>query len=285
MRIAVTGAAGHLGSHLCPLLAEQDHTLIRSDVRDDPGGPGEFRQADLTDATQARAAIEGADLVVHCASIHPWKQYSDSQYLDCNLKGTWHVFDAAHALGITRLVHTSSIAVYGEYWFPPDLWPVREDQRPGDPGDLYRVTKMAQETMARFFAASRGLRIAALRPPAFMPRDDLATGLALLGHFAVAEDIAAAHVAAVECLDSLPNAFEPFNVTNALPYTPDEGRRLLESPRPVIDYHWPGAWDYFVARSLTPAPRPTVFDLSRARRLLAWQPVHNFDTWWAEHQW
>lgn len=284
MRIAVTGAAGHLGSHLCPLLAERGHRLIRTDVREPPDGPGEVRTADLIDPEQTRVALDGADLVVHCASIHSWKPYADEQYLDSNLKGTWHVLAAAADLGMTRVVHTSSIAVYGDYWFPPDLWPIAEDHPARDPGDIYRVTKMAQETMARFFTATRGLRIAALRPPAFMPRPDLDTGLSLLGHFALVDDVAAAHVAAVERIDALPNAFEPFNTTNALPYTPDEGRQLLDDPRPVIQTHWPGAWDFLVAHGATPAPRPTVFDLTKARRLLGWAPTHNFDWWWGQHR-
>jgi len=284
MRVAVTGAAGHLGSHLCPLLAERGHQLIRSDLADPPDAPGEFRKLDLTHPAQARAALEGAELVVHCASIHPWKQYTDDQYLDCNLKGTWHVLAAAADLGITRIVHTSSIAVYGDYGFPPYRWPVPEHQPPTDPADIYRVAKMTQEMMARRFVVSCGLRVAALRPPAFMPKPDLDTGLALLGHFALVDDIASGHAAAVEHFDELPNAFEPFNITNALPYTPDEGRQLLADPRPIMERHWPGAWDWFVARSRTPAPRPTVFDLSKAERLLAWRPTHNFGWWWEQHR-
>ena len=284
MRIAVTGAAGHLGSHVCPILAERGHQVIRSDILDAPDGPGEFRKVDLVDAEQAKAALDGAELVVHCASIHPWKQYSDDQYLDCNLKATWHVLAAAAELGIRRVVHTSSIAVYGDYCFPPQQWPVAEDHPPTDPADLYRVAKMAQELMARHFASARGLRIAALRPPAFMPKPDLETGLLLLGHFALVDDVASAHVAAAEHLDELPNAFEPFNTTNALPYSAADGLELLENPRAVIDRYWPGAWDWLVARGCTPAPRPTVFDLSKAERLLGWRPTRNFGWWWERHR-
>ena len=284
MRIAVTGAAGHLGSHLCPMLAERGHELIRTDIVATPDGPGEFRQADLADLAQARDAVGGAEMVVHCASIHPWKPYADDQYLDCNLKATWHVLTAAAELGIARVVHTSSIAVYGVYGLPADDWPIAEGYPPADPLDVYSFTKMAQELAARRFVARCALRIAALRPPAFMPRNDLDTGLSLLSSFALVDDVAAAHVAAVEHFDALPAAFEPFNATNALPYTPDEGRRLLDDPRPVIERHWPGAWDSFLAHGITPAPRPTVFDLSKAERLLGWQPTHNFDWWWERHR-
>jgi len=255
MRIAVTGAAGHLGSRLCPMLAERGHELIRTDVAEAPDGPGEFRQADLIDAAQAREAIGGAEMVVHCASIHPWKPYAADQYLDCDLKAAWHVFAAAAELGITRVVHTSSIAVYGDDCFPPDLWPVGEDHPPTDPADIYRVAKMAQELMARCFASTGALRVATLRPPAFMPRSDLETGLSLLGHFALVDDVAAAHVAAVEHFDALPGAFEPFNATNALPYTRPPSRHraslarrlgLLSRPR-----HHPGA----ASHRLRPLPR------------------------------
>ena len=283
MRIAVTGAAGHLGTHLCPLLAERGHDLIRVDVAEPPDGPGECRRADLAVAEQARAALAGAELVVHCASIHPWKPYRDDQYLDCNLKGTWHVLSAAAELGIARVVHTSSIAVYGTYRLPPQHWPVPEDLPPVGPDDLYQVTKSAQETMARRFATACGLRIAALRPPAFMPRPVLDTGLSLLGSFALVEDVAAAHVAAVERIDDLPSPFEAFNTTNALPYTADDGRGLAEDPRSVVERHWPGAWDWFAARGRTPSPATSCFDLAKAERLLGWRPARNFGWWWRRH--
>jgi len=283
MRIAITGAAGHLGSHVAPLLAERGHQLIRTDILDAADGPGEFRKADLADPSQARAAIEGADLIVHCASIHPWKKYTDDQYLDCNIKATWHVFAAAADLGISRIVQTSSIAVYGVYGLPAEAWPVAEDYPAPDVLDIYTMTKMAQELTARRFASRCGMRVVSLRPPAFMPRADLDTGLGLLTSFGVVDDIASGHVAAVEHIDELPNAFEPFNITNALPYSPDDATELAADPRAVMERYWPGAWDWFVAHGKTPAPHPTVFDLAKAWHLLGWVPTHNFDWWWAEN--
>lgn len=45
MRVAVTGAAGHLGSHLCARLAAlAERDLIRIDLRDLPNGAGQERQ-------------------------------------------------------------------------------------------------------------------------------------------------------------------------------------------------------------------------------------------------
>ena len=65
---------------------------------------GETLNAFITvTAEQARAAVEGAELIVHCASLHPWKPYTDDQYLDCNLKGAWHVFAAAALYARRRL--------------------------------------------------------------------------------------------------------------------------------------------------------------------------------------
>ena len=89
MRIAVTGATGHLGSEVCrQLVALGTDDLIRIDVRPLVEGPGETRQADLSDGAAARAALQGAELVVHCAAVHPWKDYTDDEYLDRNIKGT-----------------------------------------------------------------------------------------------------------------------------------------------------------------------------------------------------
>jgi len=73
MKILVTGSAGVLGSRVARGLVDKYELRTTDILLTD--SPGEFIQADLTDYAQASDLIKGCDIVVHCAAIHPWKQY------------------------------------------------------------------------------------------------------------------------------------------------------------------------------------------------------------------
>ncbi|MCC7491140.1 MAG: NAD(P)-dependent oxidoreductase [Fimbriimonadaceae bacterium] len=281
MQIAITGAAGHLGSHLVEQLVASGLTdLLRIDLLPLPAGPGLARQADLSDPTACLAALDGAEVLVHAASIHPWKPYTDQQYLDLNVRATWQVYSAARAVGVRRVVLCSSIAASG-YRLDPAWWPV-DESRCATGNDIYAFTKHAQEDVARWFAANHGLRTIALRPPAFMPKDPLSTGAGLLGCFTLVDDIAAAHLAAVQAADP-PELFTPCFVTNPLPYT------TADLPLPadlwdLADRHFAGVKAWFAARGNYSFWLPAVYDTRRARELLGWTPHWSFERWWAANR-
>jgi nucleoside-diphosphate-sugar epimerase len=229
-------------------------------------------------------------LAVHCASIHPWKPYSDDQYWDANVKGTWSFYRAAVEADVARVVLTSSIAAVGYHGVPTDAWPVTEEMSFA-PGDLYSLTKEAQESIARMHAMHGPVRTLALRPPAFMPRRDLETGFALTGAFALVEDVVSAHVAAVKVMlgeasvETAPGPFEAVFTTNALPYRREDAA-LLEpgnNVRALAEKYWPEPYRRLVAAGYRGVSIPAVYDLSKARRMLGWVPRRNFE-WWAERQ-
>jgi uronate dehydrogenase len=289
--VLVTGAAGHLGSHLVEALGREGFAVRGVDRVEFPAdrpAPPQFVQADLSDAQAVKEVVAGAEVIVHCASIHPWKAYSDDQYLDANIRAAWHLYASAAAQGVGRVVLTSSIAAVG-YDAPPERWPLSEDYQ-GVPPDLYSFTKHAQEDVARQFAAAGQVRTIALRPPAFMPRPELETGFGLLGAFALVDDVARAHVAAVRVLagHQLPpeplEAFEAFFCTLPLPYTREDAA-LAKAPGSVdiemVRRHWPGAAEWLAAKGFGGTWLPAVYDISRARRLLGWEPRCDFDWWFA----
>jgi nucleoside-diphosphate-sugar epimerase len=290
--IVVTGAAGHLGSHLAPALVEAGFDVTGLDIIEPACAPAGWRclEVDLTASATLQSALTGADLIVHCASLHPWKPYTDDQYLDSIVAGTWNVYAAAARLGIRAVVLTSSIAAAGYHRVPTEAWPVGEEQQ-FPLGDLYSFTKHAQEDVARIFVDAGTIRTIALRPPAFMPRSELETGFLLTGAFAVVEDIVAAHVAAVRLLtggqetEAPVRAFEAVNVTNKLPYTREDAALLGPdgNVRRLVERHWPRAYQWLIARGYEGAHLPAVYDLSKAERLLGWRPACNFEQWFAEH--
>jgi nucleoside-diphosphate-sugar epimerase len=291
LNVLVTGAAGHLGSHLVPALEAAGFRVTGMDIVE-PADPGPsarpFVKGGLSDPAALAAALDGVSLICHCASIHPWKAYRDEQYIDSNVKGTWHLYNAASALGITRVVLTSSIAAIGYHNVPVEAWPVAEGcQFPL--GDLYSLTKHAQEDIARLFAHLGKVRTVALRPPAFMPVPDMETGFRLTANFAVVDDIASAHVGAARVLAGLqaPGAplgpFEAFHVTNALPYTQEDAVHCGSDRniRALVRKYWPDAYDWLIARGYTGEGLVAVYDISRAERILGWRPELSFPQWFA----
>ena len=294
-KIIVTGASGHLGSHLVPALAEEGFEIVAIDVRPVPkslDGLCTYHQLDVGDRDAVEPLLEGAELIVHSGSIHPWKQYSDAQYFDGNIKGMWNLYNAAVAAGVKKIVMTSSIAAvgYGGPETAPD-WPLPESYSKTT-GDLYSLTKLTQEEIARQFAMTGKVRTIALRPPAFMPYDPLATAFGLLGAYAVVEDIASAHVAAVRVMSGRQEtpeplkSFEPFYITNALPYRLEDSELLewdgMVGLRLAAKY-WPEHADWLKAKGFTEAWMPAVYDISKAERLLGWRPRVDFSTWVNEH--
>lgn len=145
----VTGAAGTVGR---ALVAQIPGPLRLVDLpgagsgRDVGAGPGhEHLDADLTDPDQARAALAGADAVVHLAGqaspAAPWPDL-----VRANLLATANLLDAAAVHRVRRLVLASSVHADGDA--PPSQWPVDPARAPR-PCCRYGVSKVAVEQLGR----------------------------------------------------------------------------------------------------------------------------------------
>lgn len=114
---AVTGAGGFIGAAVCRRLAAEGCEVVGLDL--DPALAGRveetgarFMVADVTDRAALGRAFEGADLVVHTAAyVREWGEMED--FVRVNVGGTVNVLDAAEAAGAERVVHISSVVVYG----------------------------------------------------------------------------------------------------------------------------------------------------------------------------
>jgi len=120
VKVLVTGAAGFVGGHLVEMLAERGDD-VRALVQ--PGQdtsclqalPGvEIMHGDLTDATSLKCAVQGVQRVYHIAAkTGPWGLEED--YKAVNVQGLASLVFAAMNAGVQRIVHTSSITVYGHH--------------------------------------------------------------------------------------------------------------------------------------------------------------------------
>ncbi|MFD7137639.1 NAD-dependent epimerase/dehydratase family protein [Streptomyces sp. NPDC059894] len=160
-RVAVTGAAGVLGSHLVDHLLRSGSRVSAFDLRPVPAAPGLTSfTGDIRDPRAVTEALGGADAVVHCASALP--SYPVADIRSIVVEGTTTVLEAARAAAVPRVVHISSTAVYG---LPP-LVPTPEDY-PHVPVDPYSSAKAEAEKVAERFRAA-GMCLPVLRPKTFL---------------------------------------------------------------------------------------------------------------------
>ena len=113
MRVLVTGGGGFLGRAIVQRLlarGERVRSFARGAYPDLRALGVDVYQGDLTDAATVTDAVRGCDLVFHVAARPGvWGRYRD--FYRPNVLGTRNVLDACLALGVRRLVYTSSPSV------------------------------------------------------------------------------------------------------------------------------------------------------------------------------
>jgi len=293
--LLITGASGYLGTHLLTALAKNNkYDLTALDIRTNSKfqKSTRFVETDLNNIDLLSKTLEGVDLICHCASLgkttrinRPGGQpTTNNQFLITNIKGTQNLYKQAKEKGVNKIVLTSSIEVLS-LELQKENWPVNE-RYVCWPDDSYGVSKNIQEIIARSFADSGSIQTLALRPCAFFPVNDPDRGFRLTGTHAMVEDIANAHVAAVEVLldekrASDLNRFEAIFITNKLPYQ-NSDKNLIDSRgkmKKLIRKYWPDHAEYIFDLGYKQAFFPCVYDISKAKRILNWEPAFNFDQW------
>ena len=112
MKIAVTGASGHIGSNLCRKLIELGHrvkVLYYQDKRGFNGLPVEHIRGSMDDKAVLKALTEHVDVVFHLAAQISIEGRNDRDLLVKNIEGTKNVVKAVMMNKGTRLIHFSSI--------------------------------------------------------------------------------------------------------------------------------------------------------------------------------
>jgi len=278
MRVLITGAAGVLGQLVTGLATQAGHELRLTDVARLPDCPiDEFVEADLSDEEGVCGLCDDIDQVLHIAAIHPWKPYTAPQYLDLNIKGTHNLVAEAARAKVQRLIYTSSVSAMG-YDVAPDAPLPWDEERPCRPYDcLYSLTKHAGEQFCHLYHQTAGLEWLALRPGGFSPRpeDDPAFGLGLLGFTVHRDDVAQAHLLALQ--SDLVN--EAIIITAGSPFTRADSEALLTDAAALILRDFPQAQALVDAGVELPKSLGACHSIAKAKRLLGYEPQWTFGSW------
>lgn len=146
-RVAVTGAAGFIGSAVSRALIADGAKVVGIDVAPELEARvsetgAKPRTADIGDPGAIREALADADAVIHTAAfVREWGEMRD--FIRVNVEGTANVLDAAEAAG-ARVVQISSVVVYG-YSDPSDQDESAHRRNVGIP---YIDTKSASDALA-----------------------------------------------------------------------------------------------------------------------------------------
>jgi nucleoside-diphosphate-sugar epimerase len=171
VRILLTGATGFVGGHVAAALASAGHRVRAMTRGRDDGGVlaaagAETVRGTLEDAASLRAAVDGADAVVHGAGLI--KARTPSEYHAVNATGTLRLLEACDAAASPprRFVLVSSLAAQG----PSRSGRPLAEGEPPRPVSHYGASKLRGERIARAFAGRR--EVVVVRPPAvYGPRD------------------------------------------------------------------------------------------------------------------
>jgi nucleoside-diphosphate-sugar epimerase len=115
--VVVTGGTGYVGSHAIAALARAGHRIRLLARSPDavpaalaPFGVGQVEtvSGDVTDPVAVERALEGADAVLHAASVFSMDARRADEMRSVNVRGTDTVLGAAHRLGLDPIVFVSS---------------------------------------------------------------------------------------------------------------------------------------------------------------------------------
>ena len=146
----VTGATGTIGPTLVERLQSagyQVRVLARRQLQFSLfGSPVQVGVGDICDEVAVGRLVEGADVVFHLvAKLHipdPSPEFH-AEYWRVNMEGTRNVVERATAAGVHRLVHISTVTVYG-----PSNGQVVDESTPPLPDTIYSRTKLEGEQVA-----------------------------------------------------------------------------------------------------------------------------------------
>jgi nucleoside-diphosphate-sugar epimerase len=309
--ILVTGAGGFIGYHLGNYLSDRGHRVTGVDLHYPDNimkssGP-RFRtvSGDFRDKSLMNELLSGTDIIFHLASAHLQIRLSESEYWDINVHSLRSFLDMARNCGVHRFIHVSSVGAYGNL----NVLPANEETE-CNPQSVYGETKIAGEAEVRKFSDETGFPVVIIRPawvygpgcprteklyrtlckggfimigdgdnmrhPVYIADILDAFGLAMENKSAVGEMFVIGGERAIttnELIDTFCKVFEMKKPKIRIPYTVGAVlATIIESFFSFIKKEPP-----ISRRTLEFFDTNNAFDISKARKMLGFNPRFNFE--------
>jgi threonine 3-dehydrogenase len=225
MKVLLTGAGGQIGHDLIGALAAQGHQVVSTDLAPRPPSHAhaegvDWQRLDVTDPAAVAHVFTDVrpDLVFHLAAILSARGEQDPRLAyDVNQTGTWNVLEACRRAKVSRLIFTSSIAVFG----PPPSGPL-PDPCPDDvalhPTTMYGATKVSGELLCAYYRTRYGIDCRGVRFPGLISAAMPGGGSSDYALFMYVDAVRKGHY----------EAFARADTRIPLMYMPDGVRALLE---------------------------------------------------------
>lgn len=170
MKFVVTGGGGSLGGDIIDYLLEQGHDVTAIDIkwplRKRESERCRYVMFDMTEKIGLHELLEGADGVCHAGAIpHASAIFVDEVYRN-NTQSTFHLFEAACAVGVPRVVNVTSVQSCGLFGLtekpldPPAL-PI-DETFDIPPRNCYGLAKRHSEHLADMVVDRFGDRISVI---------------------------------------------------------------------------------------------------------------------------
>jgi len=175
VKVLITGGAGFIGSHIAEALVELGATVIAYDdlsggsesnlefyTKNPEAHPGQltFAQASVLDRSALDRLMVGCRYVFHQGALPsvPRSIEHPQMYHEVNVTGTLNVLESARAADVKRVMFAASSSAYGDSVTLPKI-----ETMPPLPKSPYAANKLAGEHMMRAYAGSYDLDAVALR--------------------------------------------------------------------------------------------------------------------------
>lgn len=303
--VVLTGCAGFIGCKVAELLLQAGHLVIGIDNLNDAYDvrlkrwrlerilhhPGfQFHRLDIGDRAALSALFEGAcgtpgnrpAAIINLAARAGVRQSVEDPwvYYDTNVTGTLNLLDLCRTHGINKFVLSSTSSLYGQ----GNHLPYREDANTDAPLSPYAASKKAAEALCYTYHYLYGIDMTILRyftvyGPAGRPDMSLFRFVQWISEehpvmvygdgrqsrdFTFVDDIARGTIAGLK-----PLGFETINLGSDTPIVLMDAVRLVEE---LV-----GKRAEIVHAARHPADvQATWAEISKAKRLLGWQPQSTF---------